>query len=155
MTIYICQCPHRGDAKIWTAANEAEAISIIEDQFSEAFESLGDAVGYDHRIGYHTDDPLDLLMWVTFHESAIATRAKASFLKSRDIRFDVEELATREIVNGETVYRAFDNRFTWDVETDTWTVDNQEPKEADSLFEALCAAHIALTLESSMGSVDV
>lgn len=149
--IYICQCPHQMPAKVWTATNEADALSLMEGDA----DNLADAVQDDMRDAYVTDDVVDMLLWIDSAEAPRATKARAAFNRCRDVRAAVEALAIEVEDGGDVIATAFDGRFTWAENECEWTLGNRPPVEADDLFSALCAAAILIGRQDRMEQSDV
>ncbi len=152
MTIYICQCPHRLPAKVWTADSEAEALATF-DVADDV--TLSDALADDMRDAYVTADPIDLLFWIEHADAPRATRARAAWFANRSIRADVEDLASPVDDDDDIRSVAFGGRFAWSENDGEWTLDNQPPVEADDLFHALAAASIVLRTRDRLVQTDV
>lgn len=148
MTIYICQCPHNGQAKVWTADDETAALDAINADFERrnsetSFDVLSEAAAYDQQDAYVTSDPLDLYLWISTELAPRRTRAEQAFFSDHSIVGHLREMMTRTETDDDTIYTAFDGEFRWSDDQQEWTLGNAEPVEADNVTAALCAAALA------------
>lgn len=156
MTTYICRCPHRLPATIWTADSEAQALALLNDENDGDHDDVRVAAADDMRDAYVTDDVLDLFAWIAFTPAAQESGAQRAFFTSREIRADVEALATLVDHPGDDdLYSAFEGRFIWSDDDGEWRLENQPPVEADDLFHAICDASLVLARRDDIEQQDV
>lgn len=156
MTVFIVQCPHLGDAKVWTASDEKSAIAAITGDGDSQFDSLIEAAKDDMRTAYVTEDALDLYLWCSYEKDARATRAATAVLRNREARSEIAEVATRHDLDDDTtVYRAFGDEFVWKEDEEEWTLGNREPVACEDLVRALADASLIIALRDKMERTDV
>jgi hypothetical protein len=140
MTIYILQIP-MSDAspKVWSAETEQEAIDTISERYENTeFDDAIDAIRHDQRAAYMTDDLFDLYHWSRIDEYAIKRPCEAVII--RNFQHDIEEIATEiqdPLDEDYDAYSAFDGQFIYRDHDMEYVFGNDEPKEADTLAQAL------------------